>query len=116
MDGDNLGGAQDISLCIAGECAAETVSDASGGVYQRFLVDVAPGEILEFSHALGAGSPSGKVVVQGVFFDPQPEGSSCAAKVCAAGPRARSSRNLCCSGVRVVSTTRPSRCFGSMMR
>jgi len=85
MDGDHLGSAQEISLCIAGECAAETVSDASGGVYQRFLVNVAAGETLEFSHALGAGSATGKVVVQGVFFDPQPAGSSCPAKICANG-------------------------------
>jgi hypothetical protein len=85
MDGDNLGIAQEISLCIGDVCAAGTVSDAAGGVYQRFLVNVAAGETLELSHALAAGSPSGKVVVQGVFFDPQPDGSSCAAKVCPAG-------------------------------
>lgn len=85
MDADALGGSQEISLCIGSECASEMVSLSSGGVYQRFLVQVAAGETLEFSHALGAGSPSGKVVVQGVFFDPQPEGSSCADKVCPAG-------------------------------
>lgn len=85
QDGDGLGNAQQVSLCIAGECAAETVSNAASGVYQRFLVNMAVGDALEFSHALGAGATSGKVMVQGVFFDPQPAGSSCAAKVCAAG-------------------------------
>jgi hypothetical protein len=85
MDSDNLGIVQQVELCIAGECGAETVSNAASGVYQRFLVDVAAGDTLQFSHNLGAGSPSSKVMVQAVFFDPQPDGSSCETKVCPAG-------------------------------
>jgi hypothetical protein len=84
LDGDGSGGAQEVRLCIAGECAAAAVSDAAGGIYQRFLVNLAAGERLEFSHAPGAGNPSGRAIVQGVFFDPQPGGSSCTGKVCAA--------------------------------
>jgi hypothetical protein len=103
------------------------VNDATG-VPMHFLVNLAAGDILEFSHALGAGGTTGRVMAAGGVLRPAARRFELqSARVCAArqdthwqapgtsafsqsplweGQRHMATRVTFCSTVRIRSTSR----------